>query len=73
MQVHFGETFHLVLPEDMKTLKRFASGFGCGNCPRFKGTAWKPLANLFASDVPMDSVKPMDKRKGWTARTGGGI
>lgn len=67
MQVHFGETFHLVLPEDMKTLKRFASGFGVETAQGSKGlpgNLWRIFSQVI---VPMDSVKPMDKRKGWTA------
>ena len=67
MQVHFGETFHLVLPEDMKTLKRFSSGFGVETAQDSKGllgNLWRIFSQVI---VPMDSVKPMDKRKGWTA------
>jgi SNF2 family DNA or RNA helicase len=67
MQVHFGETFHLVLPEDMKTLKRFASGFGVETAQDSKGllgNLWRIFSQVI---VPMDSVKPVDKRRGWTA------
>lgn len=55
MRLHFNEEFHLVLPEDLKTLQRFA--------PREGVNPW----TLFNQVVcPMDSVKPMDKRRGWT-------
>lgn len=55
MRLHFNEEFQLVLPEDLKTLQRFAPPEGVN--------PW----TLFNQVVcPMDSVKPMDKRRGWT-------
>jgi SNF2 family DNA or RNA helicase len=71
MRFHFGETFQLVLPEDIKTLKRVAPFSGVrgeetGNhsleIPPVN--AWQMFSQVV---VPMDSVKPLDKRRGWTA------
>jgi SNF2 family DNA or RNA helicase len=70
MRFHFNETFQLVLPEDIKTLKRIAPepspggpspSFPHGDPPH--ANAWRMFSQVVA---PMDSVKPMDKRKGWT-------
>jgi superfamily II DNA or RNA helicase len=68
MRFHFGETFQLVLPEDIKTLKRIApmlaepgdaaSSDGVGN------NSWQLFSQVV---VPMDSVKPLEGRRGWTA------
>jgi superfamily II DNA or RNA helicase len=71
MQFHFGETFQLVLPEDVKTLKRIAPDSlqnkpSAGNHDRatIPANAWQMFSQVVA---PMDSVKPMDKRRGWSA------
>ena len=68
MRFHFGETFQLVLPEDIKTLKRIApvSGPKNGNHDRetLPANAWQMFSQVV---VPMDSVKPLDKRRGWGA------
>jgi superfamily II DNA or RNA helicase len=71
MRFHFGETFQLVLPEDIKTLRRIAPVSGPGNdeagnhSPELlPGNAWQTFSQVV---VPMDSVKPLDKRRGWTA------
>ena len=71
MRFHFGETFHLVLPEDIKTLKRIATVTGPGNGEKgisdlevLPINAWQMFSQVV---VPMDSVKPLDKRRGWTA------
>ena len=68
MRFHFGETFQLVLPEDIKTLKRLApsSGPEKGNHDpeALPANAWQMFSQVV---VPMDSVKPLDKRRGWTA------
>jgi SNF2 family DNA or RNA helicase len=71
MRFHFGETFQLVLPEDIKTLKRIApesllgkqdaNNHGPETLP---ANAWQMFSQVV---VPMDSVKPMDKRRGWNA------
>jgi superfamily II DNA or RNA helicase len=71
MRFHFGETFQLVLPEDIKTLKRIAPVSGPGNGEEgnhdpeaLPANAWQMFSQVV---VPMDSVKPLDKRRGWTA------
>ncbi len=56
MKLHFNEDFQLVLPEDLKTLQRLYQN-------QTNQNSW----TLFNQVVcPMDSVKPMDKRRGWT-------
>jgi superfamily II DNA or RNA helicase len=71
MRFHFGETFQLVLPEDIKTLKRIAPVTGPGNGEKgnsdlevLPANAWQMFSQVV---VPMDSVKPLDKRRGWSA------
>lgn len=70
MRVHFGETFHLVLPEDIKSLRRFVSEPDLGargtmnrNLEASLANPWRTLSQVI---VPMDSVKPLDRRRGWT-------
>ena len=70
MRFHFGETFQLVLPEDLKTLKRISPVLGNGNdeagnqsSELLPANAWQMFPQVV---VPMDSVKPLDKRRGWT-------
>lgn len=70
MHFHFGETIQLVLPEDIKTLRRITSGAGSDNDDLTNhtqqvraGNAWQMFSQVV---VPMDSVKPLDKRRGWT-------
>ena len=70
MRFHFGEIFQLVLPEDLKTLRRIAPLLGNGNdqagnhSPELlPANAWQMFSQVV---VPMDSVKPLDKRRGWT-------
>lgn len=71
MRFHFGETFQFVLAEDMKTLKRFApvlvttdENTGRRGQDSQIASAWLMFSQVV---VPMDSVKPLDKRRGWTA------
>ena len=76
MQVHFGETFRVVLPEDLQTLRRMAAENrfnGNGEQPnRVPGpgglsegvtNVWRMFPQII---VPMDSVKPVEKRQGWS-------
>ncbi len=67
MQIHFAETFQLVLPDDIKTLKRITSTTKLIDKNNdFSDTqpanAWQMFSQLV---VPMDSVKPLEKRRGW--------
>lgn len=71
MHFHFGETFQLVLPDDLKTLKRIPHSFsssgvsmGNDNSEIIPSNAWQILSQIV---VPMDSVKPLEKRRGWSA------
>ncbi len=58
MQTHFNEQFQLVLGDDIGTLHRLAPGADQRN------SAWSMFDQVIVS---LDSVKPMDKRRGWTA------
>ena len=58
MQTHFNEQFQLVLGDDISTLQRLAPGVEQRN------SAWSMFDQVIVS---LDSVKPMDKRRGWTA------
>jgi SNF2 family DNA or RNA helicase len=65
MRLHFNEEFQLILPEDLKTLQRltsFKSDKETENNPKSTNT-WTYFNQVIC---PMDSVKPMDKRRGWT-------
>ena len=68
MRFHFGETFQLVLPEDLQALKRFAGAtFKNADKRAADGPTENPWQTFTQIVVPMDSVKPLDKRRGWTA------
>ncbi len=58
MQNHFNEQFKLVLGNDIDTLQRLTLGEDHQN------STWTMFDQVIVS---MDSVKPMDKRRGWTA------
>ena len=62
MQTHFNEQFQLVLGDDIGTLQRLAPQFG--NSADHRNSAWSMFDQVIVS---LDSVKPMDKRRGWTA------
>ena len=77
MQVHFNELFHLILPEDLMTLRRLSGGWGNeggwasglsgrekdGRGNDLSSNPWQRLPQVV---VPMDSVKPIERRRGWT-------
>ncbi|MGO9308154.1 MAG: helicase-related protein [Spirochaetia bacterium] len=71
MRTHFNESFQLVLPEDIKTLSRLSAVPSSES--RITGSEESRLTThnswtLFSQVVvPMDSVKPLDKRRGWSA------
>ncbi|MBF0431960.1 MAG: DEAD/DEAH box helicase [Fibrobacteria bacterium] len=58
MQTHFNERFQLVLGDDISTMQRLAPGTDHRN------SAWTQFDQVIVS---LDSVKPMDKRRGWSA------
>lgn len=62
MQTHFNEQFQLVLGDDIGTLQRLAPQFG--KSADHRSSAWSMFDQVIVS---LDSVKPMDKRRGWTA------
>lgn len=71
MRFHFGESFQLLLPEDLKSLRRLVpeadQRADIGTPERHNHlpeNAWQVHPQVV---VPMDSIKPMDKRKGWSA------
>ncbi|WP_367344123.1 DEAD/DEAH box helicase [Methanomethylovorans sp.] len=58
MQTHFNEKFQLVLGDDINVLQRFANGTGDHH-----NSLWSGFDQVVVS---LDSVKPMDKRRGWS-------
>ena len=76
MQIHFGENFRVILPEDIQTLRRMSSDRfaaevpnGTGGVPSFgnRGNSVSNVWTMFPQViVPMDSVKPVEKRRGWS-------
>lgn len=62
MQTHFNEQFQLVLGDDISTLQRLAPQFE--KSADHRSSAWSMFDQVIVS---LDSVKPMDKRRGWTA------
>lgn len=70
MRFHFGESFHLVLPDDIKTLRKISPTATAAEAEMGKhaqealpANAWQMFSQIV---VPMDSVKPLDKRRGWS-------
>ncbi len=61
MQTHFNEQFQLVLSDDIGTLQRLAPHFDKG--ANHLSSAWSLFDQVIVS---LDSVKPLDKRRGWT-------
>jgi len=57
MQTHFNEQFQLVLGDDIGTLQRLATGV------ERNSSAWSMFTQVIVS---LDSVKPVDKRRGWS-------
>lgn len=69
MRLHFGESFQQFLPEDIKTLKRITANVEDESpdsdvSGATHTNAWRMFSQVV---VPMDSVKPLDKRRGWNA------
>ena len=61
MQTHFNEQFQLVLGDDISTLQRLAPNLDKSADQR--SSAWSMFDQVIVS---LDSIKPMDKRRGWT-------
>lgn len=66
MKLHFNETFHLLLPEDLKTIQRLTNGSASDITSTIPGQGQNPWTMFDQVVCPMDSVKPLDKRQGWT-------
>jgi len=78
MRTHFNEEFQLVLPKDLETLNRISavtshesrvtgpvdSQLVTRDSRRPPSNPWRLFDQVV---VPLDSVKPMDRRRGWTA------
>lgn len=62
MQTHFNEQFQLVLGDDIGTLQRLAPHLD--KSADHRSSAWSMFDQVIVS---LDSVKPMDKRRGWTS------
>lgn len=62
MQTHFNEQFQLVLGDDIGTMQRLAPRLG--QSAKYMTSAWQLFDQVIVS---LDSVKPMEKRRGWTA------
>lgn len=58
MQTHFNEQFQLVRGDDIGTLQRMATD------RNYPNSVWAMFDQVIVS---LDSVKPIDKRRGWTA------
>ena len=71
MRAHFNEHFQLVLPDDIKTLNRISAVAspesrvsGHDDSQLVTRNPWTLFSQVV---VPMDAVKPLDKRRGWSA------
>lgn len=66
MQTHFNESFHLILGDDIGTLKRLVPVQSRDNSDSRRGTLKSGPWTFFDQVVvSLDSVKPIDKRRGW--------
>ncbi|MGK5094694.1 helicase-related protein [Deltaproteobacteria bacterium TL4] len=71
MQTHFKETFQLILGEDLSVLQKLplreSSGYWTKNVDllQIKGAAnpWTIFSQVI---VTLDSIKPLDRRRGWS-------
>jgi len=66
MKLHFNETFHLLLPEDLKTMKRLTNESYSDGTTSTVGQGQNPWTLFDQVVCPMDSVKPLANRRGWT-------
>ena len=62
MQTHFNERFEMILGEDLKTLQRISNS----KTSQEAFTAATPWTLFDQVVVSLDSVKPMDRRQGWS-------
>ena len=70
MKNHFGEDFAVVLPKDIATLRKVTQAYtqtmpdGCERNPE-ETNPWTVFRQVI---TPMDSVKPLERRKGWSQK-----
>ena len=74
MQVHFGEEMQLILPDDLATLRRIkpivrdlalvkeGKESEVSSFSHHQSNPWQMFRQVI---VPIDSFKPLDKRRGW--------
>ncbi|HNZ39946.1 MAG TPA: helicase-related protein, partial [Candidatus Latescibacteria bacterium] len=66
MRFHFSEEFHLIFPGDIKSLTRIARVLGPDSSGESGGGGPANVWQMFPQVVvPMDSVKPVERRRGW--------
>lgn len=70
MKTHFNENFSILLPDDIQTLRKIAPSIenrlSGGKSPHIFREEINPWTIFHQVVVPMDSVKPLDRRKGWS-------
>ena len=69
MKNHFNEEFAIVLPSDITTLRKVSRTYphampGAGDKTAKETNPWTVFHQVI---TPMDSVKPLDRRKGWSS------
>lgn len=67
MRAHFNESFQLVLSDDLATLRRFGAAHGVQDEPWTGEAHANPWSLIDQAVVTLDSVKPLDRRRGWSA------
>ena len=67
MHTHFHEPFNLILPDDLKALKRLATTSHSGHGESGIWSTSNPWEQFDQVVVPLDSVKPLDRRRGWSS------
>ena len=63
MQTHFGEDFRALIPSDFSAYRRIVRPACVGTSAGREENMWRSHDQVICS---MDSVKPMDKRRGWS-------
>lgn len=70
MKTHFNEEFSILLPDDIQTLRKIAPSIenrlSGGKSHHIFQKETNPWTIFHQVIVPIDSVKPLDRRKGWS-------
>lgn len=61
LRLHFGEELRLLLPEDLAALRRLGPTTGAGDAASI--SPWRLFDQVIC---PLDSVKPLETRRGWS-------